>query len=493
INLTTAQAVKRAKEVGVRKVLGAARSHLLRQFMGEMLLLASLAMLLAALLTLLFFPSVMNLLELPVASDWMLDPALLQSLLLITLLVSVLAGLYPAVILSGFQPIKTIKGKILQSPVSGGLSLRRGLIVFQFFITQVLLIGTLVVIKQLEYSRSLPLGFAKEAIVTVRIPQGVSYPAMALSNQVQQLPGVQQVALSGFSPSSASNWEGSYNFAGSGNDNGFTAVMRPATPGYLETFGMKLLAGRDMVETDSLFSHVLVNQAMLRQLGLQDPEEAVGTRLEVFDGETTIAGVVEDFHTHSLREAIRPTLIFNDPGAVRMLAMKVNMQAKDAILSQVEDLFKRQFPDSLFEYAYLDEPIAAFYREEEKLSQLFMLFSGLAIAIGCLGVYGLISFMAARRTKEVGVRKALGASLGHIVFLFTKELLVLILFAFALAAPLAWYVMRDWLQRFQYHIPLGLDLFLVAVSSTLLITLLTVGYRSISAALVNPVDSLRSE
>src|SRR5690554_281289 len=178
---------------------------------------------------------------------------------------------------------------------------------------------------------------------------------------------------------------------------------------------------------------------------------------------------------------------------VSLAALKVNLQDQEGTLAQVEQLYKEQFPESLFEYAYLDETIAAFYREEEKLSQLFMIFSGMAIAIGCLGVYGLISFMAARRTKEVGVRKVLGASLGHIVFLFTKELLVLILFAFALAAPLAWYVMRDWLQRFQYHIPLGLDLFLVAVSSTLLITLLTVGYRSTSAALVNPVDSLRSE
>jgi len=493
INLTTAQAVKRAKEVGVRKVLGAPRSHLVRQFMGETLLLASFAMMLAALLTISFFPSVMNILELPVAKNWMLDPTLIQSLVLITLLVSVLAGLYPALILSGFQPIKTIKGKILQSPGSGGLSFRRGLIVFQFFITQVLLIGTLVVVKQLDYSRSLPLGFAKEAIVTVRIPQGESYNAQALRNQVQQLPGVQQVALSGFSPSSASNWEGSYNFAGSGNDNGYTVVMRPATPGYLDTFRMKLLAGRDMVETDSLFSQVLVNQAVLRQMGLQDPEEAIGARIQVFDGEATIAGVVEDFHTHSLREAIRPTLIFNDPGAARMLAMNINMQAKDAILSQVVDLFKGQFPDSFFEYAYLDETIAAFYREEEKLSQLFMIFSGMAIVIGCLGVYGLISFMAVQRTKEVGVRKVLGASLGHIVFLFSKELLVLILFAFALAAPLAWFVMNGWLQRFQYHIPLGADLFLLAVGATILITLLTVGYRSISAALVNPVDSLRSE
>jgi len=178
---------------------------------------------------------------------------------------------------------------------------------------------------------------------------------------------------------------------------------------------------------------------------------------------------------------------------VSLAALKVNLQDQEGTLAQVEQLYKEQFPESLFEYAYLDETIAAFYREEEKLSQLFMIFSGMAIAIGCLGVYGLISFMTVQKTKEVGVRKVLGASLGHIVFLFTKELLVLILFAFALAAPVAWYVMNGWLQGFEYRIALGADLFFVSVGATMLITLVTVGYRSISAALVNPVDSLRSE
>lgn len=493
INLTTAQAVKRSKEVGVRKVLGAPRSHLIRQFMAETLLLGVFAMLLALLITGLSFPLIMNILNLPVADNWLFDPVLIRSLLMITVLVSLAAGLYPALILSGFQPLKTLKGKIMHSPSSGGLSLRRGLIVFQFLITQVLLIGTLVVVRQLDYSRSQPLGFAKEAIVTVQIPETEAHISQSFRNQVLQIPGIQQVALSRFSPSSLSNWEGGFNFFGSDSDTGYPVVMRPADPAYLETFDMKLLAGRNILETDSLFSHVLINEALLRQMGIQDPQEAVGVTITVFDEETRIAGVVEDFHTHSLREVIKPTLVFNDPGNVRLAALKINLQDREGTLAQVEQLFKEQFPESLFEYAYLDETIAAFYREEEKLSQLFMIFSGMAIAIGCLGVYGLISFMTVQKTKEVGVRKVLGASLSHIVFLFTKELMLLILFAFALAAPVAWYVMNGWLQGFEYRIALGADLFLVSVGATMLITLVTVGYRSISAALVNPVDSLRSE
>src|SRR5690606_38162306 len=248
----------------------------------------------------------------------------------------------------------TIKSKLTLNPTTGGLSFRWGLIVFQFLITQVLIIGTVVVVKQLEYSRSQPLGFAKDAVITVQIPEAEAHRSQALRNQFQQVSGIQHISLSRFSPSSQSNWEGGYNFSGSGSDTGYSVVMRPADHSYLQTFGMKLLAGRNIMESDSLFTHVLVNQALLRQMGVQDPQEAVGSVITVFDEETTIVGVVEDFHTHSLREEIKPTLIFNDPGNVRMAALKVNTLDMGETLVQVEQLFKEQFPETLFEYAYLD-------------------------------------------------------------------------------------------------------------------------------------------
>jgi ABC-type antimicrobial peptide transport system permease subunit len=410
-----------------------------------------------------------------------------------TLLVSVLAGFYPALVLSGFKPIQSLNNKLTNSGSNGGLTLRRGLIVFQFFITQLLIIGTLVVFKQLEYSRSQPLGFAKEAVITLQVPNDEPFKAQALRSQLIQIPEIQNVSLGLFSPSSQSNWEGGYNFAGSGSPSDFPVVMRPADHAYLQTFDMKLLAGRNILETDSLFTHVLVNQALLRQMGIQDPQEAVGKSISVFDDETTIVGVVEDFHTHSLREQIKPTLLFNDPGNVRLAALKMDTKDVPTTLTQVEQIFKEQYPESIFEYAYLDETIASFYKEEEKLSQLFMVFSGLAIFIGCLGLYGLISFMTVQRTKEMGVRKVLGASVHQIVFLFTKEFFVLIPVAFALAAPLGWYLMKGWLEGFVYRIPWKPDMFFIAVGSTLLIAFLTVGYRSVHAAMVNPVDTLRSE
>ena len=493
INLTTAQSVKRSKEVGVRKVLGADRPQLVRQFMTEAVLLTVLAVGVALILTELFFPSILQILDLRIEFSWFGEPVVPLFLVGLTLLVSVLAGFYPALVLSGFQPILALKNKVTGRTSSGGLSLRRGLIVFQFVVSQVLIIGTLVVARQLDYFRTQPLGFAKEAIVTVSVPRAEASRLQTFRNQLGQLPGVERVSLGLFSPSSESNWFGGYNFPGSGTTTGMPIMMRPADPGYIRTYGLTLLAGRDLRDTDSLGNAVIANETLLRRMDIREPEEAVGKTISVFDDETTIVGVVKDYHGQSLREKIEPAILFHDPGNVGMAALKVNTQDIAGTLTQVEKIFRQQFPESIFEYQFLDETIAAFYGSEEKLSQLFTVFSGIAIFIGCLGLYGLISFMAVQRTKEIGVRKVLGASVVNIVLLFTKEFFVLIGVAFAIAAPLAWYVMQQWLQDFEYQIGLGPGLFLAAVGFTLLVAALTVGYRSLRAALANPVESLRSE
>jgi putative ABC transport system permease protein len=492
INLTTAQSVKRSKEVGVRKVLGAGQGQLIRQFMAETVLLTVAAVAVAVILTELFFPSILRILDLRIGFSWFGGPVIPLFLVGLTLLVSVLAGLYPALVLSGYQPILALKNKITGYR-TGGLSLRRGLIVLQFVVSQVLIIGTLVVARQLDYFRTQPLGFAKEGIVTVSVPQAEASRLQTFRNQLGQIAGVERVSLGLYSPSSASNWYGPYNFPGSGSTTGMPIMMRPADSEYLRTYGLTLLAGRDLPDTDSLGNAVIANETLLRHMDIHDPQEAVGKIITVLDEETTIVGVVKDYHGQSLREEIKPAILFHDSGNVRMAALKVNTKDLAGTLAQVEQAFRQQFPESVFEYEFLDETIAAFYREEEKLSRLFTVFSGIAIFIGCLGLYGLISFLAVQRTKEIGVRKVLGASVLNIVYIFTKEFFVLILVAFAIAAPLAWYVMKSWLQDFEYRIPLGPELFLVAVGFTLLIAALTVGYRSIRAALVNPVESLKTE
>lgn len=489
INLATAQSVKRSKEVGVRKVLGAGQGQLVRQFMTETLLLTTMGLGISILLTELFFPSIIRILNLQISVNWFSDPLIPLFLIVIILVVSVLAGFYPALVLSKFQPILALKNKInFQS--SRGFSLRRGLIIFQFVVSQVLIIGTIVVAKQLDYFRNLPLGFNKEAIITISVPSNEINSVPSLRNKFQQIAGVESVSFGLFSPSSGSNWQGIFNFPGSGTDDKIV-VMRPADPEYIKTFGLTLLAGRDLRENDSLRTAVVVNETLLRIMNVEDPQEAIGAKITTFGDETTIVGVVKDFYAFSLKEPLQPVLLFNDPGKVRMAALKITTGNIGGILANVEQAFKQQYPERIFEYQFLDESLAEFYQEEEKLSQLFTIFAGIAIFIGCLGLYGLISFIAAQKTKEIGVRKVLGASIINIVYLFTKEFFLLILLAFAIAAPLAWYVMQNWLQDFEYRIPLGPKIFLAAVGFTLLIAILTVGYRSIRAATANPVESLK--
>jgi putative ABC transport system permease protein len=491
INLTTAQSVKRSKEVGVRKVLGAGKGQLIRQFMAETVLLTVAAIGVAVILTEIFFPSLLQLMDLRISFSWFIDPTLPLFLLGLTLLVSLLAGFYPALVLSDFQPILALKNKISGNP-SSGLSLRRGLIVFQFVISQVLIIGTLVVARQLDYFRTQPLGYVAEAIVTVSVPRAEPTRLQTFRTQLSQIAGVERVSLGRFNPSSESNWTGGFNFPGSGVS-GLPIMMRPGDPEYIKTYGLTLLAGRDLRDTDSLGNAVIANETLLRRMNIQDPLEAVGKTITVFDEETTIVGVVKDYHGQSLRESISPAIIFNDPGGVRLAALKVSTQDVTGTLAQVEQVYRQQFPESIYEHQFLDETIAGFYESVERLSQVFTVFSGIAIFIGCLGLYGLISFLAVQRTKEIGVRKVLGASVFNIVYLFTKEFFVLIGVAFAIAAPLAWYVMQAWLQDFEYRIPLGPGLFVVAVAFTVVIAALTVGYRSLRAALANPVESLKTE
>lgn len=324
------------------------------------------------------------------------------------------------------------------------------------------------------------------------MPQDETSRLHGLKNKFQQIAGIESVSLGLFSPTSRGNWQGSFNFPGSGLDY-ITVVMRPADPDYFNTFGLTLLAGRDLKDTDSLRTAVVVNETILRMMGIQDPQEAIGKTITTFDDETTIVGVVKDFYAFSLREPIAPVLLFNDPDRIRMAALKITTGDISGILAQAEQAFKVHYPESIFEYQFLDETIARLYQDEEKVSQLFTIFSGIAILIGSLGLYGLISFIAVQKTKEIGVRKVLGASVLNIVYLFTREFFLLILIAFAIAAPLGWYFMQNWLQDFEYRIPLGPEIFLAAVFFTILIASLTVGYRSIRAALSNPVDSLKIE
>lgn len=492
VNLATAQSITRSKEVGVRKVLGASRGQLLRQFMIETLVLTLIAMIVAIILTDLIFPYIQGVLALTLRIDWLSNPILLLFIGVLTLFVSFLAGFYPAIILSGFKPILALKSK-LKNKKSNGLTLRRGLIVFQFLISQVLIISTLIVAEQLEYFNNQPLGFAKEAIITVNIPEGDAVRAQTFANEIRRTGGIQTVSLAMNIPTNQGGWFGAYNFQGSGSTADMPVEMKPIDPEYLETFELKLLAGRDIIETDSLFGSVIVNETIMRRMGLTDPHDAIGERISVFGTEVNIAGVVKDFHSQPLQEGINPVILFNSPNRARIAALKFATKDIDGILSSVGILFKEKYPERVFNYQFIDETIAAYYQEEEKLSKLFTIFSSIAIFIGCLGLYGLISFVAVQKTKEIGVRKVLGASVGNIIFLFVREFISLILIAFVIAAPFAWYIMNKWLQGFEFRIDIGPQIFLLAVGFTIVIATISISFRSIRAALANPIQSLGSE
>lgn len=491
INLSTAQSIKRAKEVGVRKVLGANRMGLVRQFLAEMSLLTFASVILAAIITILVLPGLKELLGLQINFNPFKDPVLLLFLIGIAIFVSILAGLYPAFILSGFQPIQALKNK-LTTPRSNTFTLRRSLIVLQFTIAQVLIICSLVVSSQLEYFRSKPLGFAKDAIITIGFPsENKPETSRALRNQLLQLPGVEKVSYASYAPSSESSTWSNYTFKGADPTKEYYFQDFQIDHTYLETYDLTLLAGKNLdLTTDS--SKILVNEKLLQTLNISNPEDAIGYALHWNGQDRQIAGVVKDFHATSVKNEIPSVVMYRGKWA-GMAGIKISPANLRKTVAQIEELWKKTYPNSLVEYSFLDETVANFYREEVKLFKLFRLFSAIAIFISCLGVYGLVSFMALQRNREIGVRKVLGASAASIVLLFSKEFLVLILIAFSIAAPLAWYAMNSWIEDFHSSLPIGPASFLTAILFSLFIAGITVAYRSMRAAMSNPVKSLRSE
>jgi ABC-type antimicrobial peptide transport system permease subunit len=492
VNLATAQAMKRAKEIGVRKVLGSSRSQLFWQFIWETGMITFFALLVSIVFTNLGLPVLREILSLEIYFTPLQDPAVIAFMLGILVIVSFLSGVYPALILSGFNPIQALKSKFATHS-TGSLSLRRGLVVLQFCISQVLIIGTIVVTSQMEYFRTKSLGFDKEAILTVPLAGTRNLNFETMRSELTAHPGVAKVSFSNLGISSASRQRTVFNYAKNGAVEEFITDIKFGDNQYLETYKLKLLAGRNYLKGDSIKEFV-VNKALIKQLGMETPEEAIGQTISLWGQiNAPIVGVVEDFHMTSLREGIEACILATNNRSYQTINVKLNTaQLKDALV-HIEKVWTKQYPESIFSYQFLDQTIASFYEEEQKTASLFKIFAGIAIFIGCLGLFGLISFITTQKTKEVGIRKVLGASVANITLLFFKEFALLILIAFLIAAPIAYYVMSNWLQNFQYSIPMGASIFLIAILASLFIAALTVSYQSIKAALANPIKSLRSE
>ncbi|WP_142686980.1 ABC transporter permease [Chitinophaga polysaccharea] len=495
INLATAQAVNRAREIGMRKVLGSNRWQLKIQFLSETAILVLTSLLLAVVLALCVLPFISRVMSLPLGAGMLAAYNVYALLLVIFLAVTLLAGFYPSVIVSAFNPVNALKSRIAAGKNTGGISLRRGLVVFQFIITQALIIGTLIILQQMRYFHKQSMGFTRDAIVNVPFANDSAGNAKIayLRDQLQNIKGIQQVSFSDAAPSSDGNWWTGFKFDHQAEDTKFPSVTRWVDYNFLSTYDIKLVAGRNLTRTDSVHEF-LVNETLVQKLGLK-PADVLNKEIDVWGRiKGPIVGVVKDFTAGTLKEAVGPVFMgninrrFNNVGV--RLAIGADVQAS---LKAIEKLWNDNFPEQIFEYQFLDQRIAEYYREERQLAHLYEIFAGIAIFLSCLGLYGLASFMAVQRVKEVGVRKVLGATAAHIVYLFSKEFILLIGIAFVIAVPLVWYFMHSWLNNFVNRVDINWGVFVAGGMAALLIALITVSSQAVRAAMMNPVKSLKAD
>jgi putative ABC transport system permease protein len=492
INLATAHALGRSKEIGVRKVLGSRRKQLFWQFMAETALITFLALVLAFSLAQLALPYVNQLFDIQLQINIFQDVYLLVFVPVLILFVILLSGFYPGLILAGFQPVLALKGALSQKHV-GGFSMRRGLVVTQFAIAQLLIIGTLVIANQMRYSNQADMGFRKDAIVMLPVPERDKSKISELNSELSRITGVEKVTFCSRAPAPADFADVEMRFDTRTEYEDFDISVNAGNDQYVPTFDLKLIAGRNLLPSDTV-REFLLNETAVKKLGL-NADEVIGKKMVIGlnHSEGVIVGVVQDFHNKSFHETIRPLCITTANRWYSNCAIKINPSNLSSTLGVIEAAWKKTFPDHVYEFDFLDEQIARFYALDNMILRLIQVFASIAIIICSLGLYGLVSFMVVQKTKEVGVRKVLGASIKSIAWLFGKEFVRLLFIAFAIAAPFAWWVMNSWLETFAFRIEIGPGIFILAILITFTIAVIAVGYKSILAALMNPVKSLRSE
>lgn len=490
INLNTVLVLKRSKEVGVRKVLGSHRSSIIWQFLLETTIICLLALIVSLGMVELALIKIDALIGYSLDFNPLSNTIVLSFLGLVFILVIVLSGIYPSIVLSGFKPVDSLKSKAFNANQSG-ISLRRILVILQFVISQILIISTLVVTKQMEFFRNVPLGFDKNGIVEVPIPSQEDNKLSVFKNTLVAESFVQNISYSNTSASSGNIWIGNFKYTTESGMIEDQSHVKWVDEDFVATYGLELLAGEDLVASDTM-NRFLVNEALVKSMGFKDYSLAIGEEIKIWGATLPISGVVKDFNTTSLHDAIDPVVI-----AVRKqyykAGIKIAMNDHEDELARIEAVWNQSFPNEIYSFRFLDETIERYYRDEERASRLFTLFAIIAIFIGCMGLFGLVSFMASQRVKEVGIRKVLGASVTQIVVLFSREFALLVIVAFIIAGPIAYFMMDGWLSDFAYKIFLSPWLFVTGVLISIAIAFGTVGYRSVKAALANPVNSLKDE
>ena len=504
VNLSTAQALTRAKEVGVRKSIGARSLNLIGQFLLEAWILTSIAVVLSITLVQMSLPFMNSLLEKGITFDLFNSPLLLLSLCLGVFITGLMAGLYPAFVIARFNPAVTLKSGSHAAGSHGSVWLRKSLLVTQFIISAGLMIVVFIIAQQLNFLRMQNLGFNKDNVVYCEFKGRLK--AQTFTAELERIPQVKDVSFSTATPSSRWHWGTSMSLTNIDDPKRADVTLILGDENYCSMYGLKLLSGRwplaadtssisRIVPEEKRIHKVIVNEKLVETLAFASIEEAIGKNFWIGfgGGHAEIIGVVANFNTSSLHDVIQPTLI--SPGEWYQIA-GIKIEANSNIpqtITAIETAWKKTFPDGVFDFKFLDEQIDAFYKSESRLYTLFKTFAGLAMLISCLGLWGLSSFAAQQRTKEIGIRKVLGASIQAIISLLSKEFLIMIGLAMIIASPAAYYFMKDWLQTFAFRIDIGWGVFATTGLVTAALALITVGFQAIKAAIANPVESLRSE
>jgi putative ABC transport system permease protein len=499
INLSTARSIERAKEVGVRKVVGAFKQQIFWQFISESVILSVFALLVSVLAVGLLLPAFNSLTEKELSIQSLFSPVILGFCFLVILSISLLAGSYPALILSRFQPVKVLKGAFKNT--ASGLMLRRSLIVFQFVISVFLIISTFIIKNQLHFIQNKNLGLNREHVVVLPADGKMLEKMSTIKSVFKSNPNVLHVSRVAHNPT---NMQGGYNMRRDDmhEDNHIMVTANPVDEEFIKATGVQILAGSDLTEQDvkdvmkekqeDKIYHFVLNASAAKELGWT-PQEAIGKKMFLGNHRLGyVRAVVSDFHFTSLHNPIKPLVLFPDQWSSNLL-VKVSGKDLDKTLGFLGDKWKELVPHRPFEYSFLDEEYDKLYSAELRLGKVLTIFTGIAVLLACLGLFGLSAFVIQQRTKEIGIRKVLGATVANVVTLLSKDFLWLVILAILIAFPIGAWLMHKWLEDFAYRIQISWWMFAVAGLAALLITFLTISYQAIKAALNNPVKSLRTE
>ena len=500
INLTTAQGSQRAKEIGIRKTMGCSKQQLVFQFLSETFFITLIATIISIVFTPFLFKVFSDFIPSELHFNLLGQPIMLVFLFVLVILVSFLAGFYPAMVLSGFKPVNVLKN---QSIYTLGKSrkgwMRKGLTVSQFAIAQFFILATLVVGQQIHYSLNKDLGFQKNAIIyfSTNYRDTVKSHEFVLAEKIKTISEVAMLGMSNGTPASNNSWSSTLKYKDGKKELTSDVEMKFADTNYLTQFHLKLVAGKNFTQSDTV-TQFLINETYARLLGFSNPQDAIGKYLEWSKKQILVTGVLADFHQKSLHQIIKPLALGNWGKILRTFS--ITLQPKNAdgsnwktAIEKIEKHWKEVYPEYDFDYAFLDRTVANFYVSEQHISSLLRWATGLTIFISCLGLLGLVIHTTNQRTKEIGVRKVLGASITHIVSILTKDFLLLIVIAFLIATPVAWWASKNWLENFAYRTPINIWLFLGAGLLTITVALISISFQTIKSATANPVESLRTE